>query len=419
METLLLKIPKTVCRLVCFLLAAYMVYKQASRHFRNNDASSISFKEFNKNPQDRYPTFTFCLKSRRSEMYYYFKNSLKAYGIGHKEYDRLLEGIYGMEEVRHMDIQNISAIDHEDVTLKLQKDVLRGFGFRTKNCNNSVNYGYEYRNNGKYGHNDCPETRKWSGKLPFYVSHQDPKRICFTREGDFNDNEKREEDWLLFDWETLKEINDALLFQIYVHHPGQLTRVIGKPTFESAIRDLSDSSYLALKLSQVSILRRRPDANAPCNIELQDDESRFRKEIVKNVGCVPPYWKTFMPNDSAFGDCKKSTELVDIYRYIIDYEEVFDGYVPPCDEMSLVVPFNVKTYSPEGRFYIQVTYMEEHYQEIVNVEDFGFESFWANTGGFIGIFLGFSLFQITELIDRLWMVGLCRKMQVNPEIPEL
>ena len=51
---------------------------------------------------------------------------------------------------------------------------------------------------------------------------------------------------------------------------------------------------------------------------------------------------------------------------------------------------------------LDFVYMDDFYQEIVNVRDFGFESFWSGVGGFVGIFLGYSLLQIPDLLQKLW-----------------
>ena len=45
--------------------------------------------------------------------------------------------------------------------------------------------------------------------------------------------------------------------------------------------------------------------------------------------------------------------------------------------------------------------MDKTYQEIVNERDFGFESFWSSVGGFVGIFLGYSLLEFPDLLDKL------------------
>ena len=42
--------------------------------------------------------------------------------------------------------------------------------------------------------------------------------------------------------------------------------------------------------------------------------------------------------------------------------------------------------------------MDKYYEEIKEIKEFGFEDFISGMGGFIGIFLGYSMMQIPQLI---------------------
>ena len=44
---------------------------------------------------------------------------------------------------------------------------------------------------------------------------------------------------------------------------------------------------------------------------------------------------------------------------------------------------------------------DKSYQEIVNIQEFSFESFWSAVGGFLGMFLGYSLLQLPELLGNI------------------
>ena len=65
-----------------------------------------------------------------------------------------------------------------------------------------------------------------------------------------------------------------------------------------------------------------------------------------------------------------------------------------------------KGFKADGKYItIKVSYMERSYQETENVQDFSFESFFSSLGGFIGIFLGYSMLQIPELLNNLANCG--------------
>ena len=50
---------------------------------------------------------------------------------------------------------------------------------------------------------------------------------------------------------------------------------------------------------------------------------------------------------------------------------------------------------------IMFTYEDRNYEEITNSQSFDLESFASGVGGFIGIFLGYSILQIPELMASL------------------
>ena len=47
---------------------------------------------------------------------------------------------------------------------------------------------------------------------------------------------------------------------------------------------------------------------------------------------------------------------------------------------------------------IEIMYLDKYYEEISEIKDFGFEDLISGAGGFIGIFLGYSMMQIPQLM---------------------
>ena len=47
-------------------------------------------------------------------------------------------------------------------------------------------------------------------------------------------------------------------------------------------------------------------------------------------------------------------------------------------------------------------YSSEYFEETTNVRDFGADSLWANIGGYVGMILGFSLYQAPEVISAIF-----------------
>ena len=94
---------------------------------------------------------------------------------------------------------------------------------------------------------------------------------------------------------------------MYVGKRGQSIRQLGKPTYSVDSISLGDlflfsnipwiEHQLDLHIGLVEVLQKRPDANAPCNVSLSDEDSHWRNTIMKNVGCVPAFWKIFASSE--------------------------------------------------------------------------------------------------------------------------
>ena len=105
-----------------------------------------------------------------------------------------------------------------------------------------------------------------------------------------------------------------------------------------------------------------------------------------------------MSTESPYRDCATTNEMEEIFYAIKNKENILASYEPPCDYMKVSVGIIQQPYYSYWML-IKLIYMDENYQEIVNTQDFGFESFWSGVGGFVGIFLGYSLLQFPDVME--------------------
>ena len=95
----------------------------------------------------------------------------------------------------------------------------------------------------------------------------------------------------------------------------------------------------------------------------------------------------------------------------------------PCNEMGIVVTPQrreqklVKKRINSNEVSFKVVYQMQNYQEIRNEKDYGLDSLWSNIGGFLGIFVGYSLLNLLndgyDLITYLLKVDCSLKISAK------
>ena len=171
-------------------------------------------------------------------------------------------------------------------------------------------------------------------------------------------------------------------------------------------KDIDEINFGMLEfwVSQVNVLRKRVDANEICDPDVIDDLAVL-ETTMKQVNCTPPFWNSILPkNNYSFPPCDSLTKLKEVSDVLKAPDKlmgIFNQYTGPCIKLSSVVTFQEKAKNKEkdpNSFVLVFNYLEEMYQEIRNERDFDMEMFWSSVGGFIGMFLGYSLWQCPEML---------------------
>ena len=84
------------------------------------------------------------------------------------------------------------------------------------------------------------------------------------------------------------------------------------------------------------------------------------------------------------------------------------------------VTYNWLSIQNKGESLVNFIYKDKYYEEIIYAKDFGPESFLSNVGGFVGIFLGYSMMQIPVLFaETLISIVRLRKDLVKGDIEKV
>ena len=395
-----------ILRIVCSILAIYMTTKQVISFIENDDATAIHFRRFNLSPNDKYPVFSICFTGL--DLYWYKARSIyNAFGLSPSQFEAMLKG----KEVFRYDynytkmlyrkippnVEDFRNIDTKQLSLKIS-EILTGLEFETDDPMSSIRYG-----SGRQG--------REVENIPLYVGHNTPDTICFTRTSTDFLSTLRVFDSLTFDksifgHEKYKDVD----LQIFIHYPQQLIRSLHKPIFKSKVgpkKSKYDSSselwdkLLKITIYKVTIFIKRSGSNIPCDEELENDDGKFRRQIITIIKCVPPYWTRLEGINSSVSTCNTVADLRNAHEWIQNYKKALGSYLQPCTQMEILGKFDREENNEWEDPRIKFAYENTGYEEMKNTKSFDFESFVSGVGGFIGIFLGYSILQIPDLLELL------------------
>lgn len=189
------------------------------------------------------------------------------------------------------------------------------------------------------------------------------------------------------------------------------------------VQNSAAGKTVIIRINQIEVLRKRPDAETPCNDSLIDVDEIYRAATQNMFDCVPSYWKYFQSQSSSQVNnshqhlCNTTNDYIKFKEYLPYNGNVERGtrlYVQPCQEMTLIFDLRmVDSMYEKGLYHIDIDYNLKSYKEIKNTRDFGLESLCSQIGGFIGICLGYSLLQVPEIITNsvTWLNNLFKKQQ--------
>ena len=371
-----------------------MAVVMCERFGENKSSTSISYKKYDVTPEDKYPTFSICFKGTKIHLYIE-EVIFSSYGIRSDQYKLMLEGkstfTYEYNATSRLYRKSPTVLNQRS-SVKFESMVRRHFEF--KNILSEANFTRQDKAYNTYYSKNSEE------QPPLYKSHEMPEIICFTRMSQNISKSSRVYDSLAFDIYKLRlpEFQEFSI-QIIIHYPGQLMRSLVRPSFSLPIPNLRNmGAHLRLKVSQGTVLRYRTDSNEPCDEEIENFDAHMQEYITNETGCIHPFWKTNYKGPLDYGECKSPEQFKRLDNRIKSYNK------KSCAEMFKSVSWNWEDKSSfKEKQHIIFEYIDDYYQEIEYLTSFGTENLISNLGGFIGIFLGYSLMQVPELLGKYKM----------------
>ena len=385
------KIVSILLSLCCYGGSIYMMIFLFCKYYDNEDSSIVEMKQYHDSPSGRYPSFTFCIYAEGGEL---FNDDIlqTEFGMTQKEYYRKLIGGHdatNSELTKMIFDRAIIKIDYFLVEFKAEDSFFQ-----------------------KYNRWDFTMTQIQNS--PLQPSYRDPTLNCFTYNTEYSKSVSLREISIKFNITKFQNMFplDGKLY-IIAHYPGQLMRNIRKYMKKlnhwNELKSDNNNNHIVFSFSGLTVMRLRENAVNPCDPSLIDDDAEWKKHVIKTIGCIPPYWnnnsKHYLEPEKI---CSSKNELESIKAYwpkedSVPAMHIFQNYTRPCNSFEqLIFNTDVSHYSESDILKVHIKLRNDKYQEVHNTKAFGIADLWANIGGYVGIFCGFSILQTTTyFIDSI------------------
>ena len=374
-------------RLLCIIAAIGMFLYGVSKYAQNRDVSMVDFMEITGEDGNVYPAVSICLATPYLERQ--LDNGKNA------DYWRFLSGQYWED--------SLLDISYENITQAIQNFFLGASAWNFWSYKEGwVQYIYLNRKleNRTDIQNYTIKGFKWFTPK-FYTSFRHLHEKCMTIEIPNSLNHKISTFELFFNDSIFRGIgrprqND---FGIKIHYPNQLLT----STFSNYIWEKHDGQEdytMKFVLQNLIVLNRRNKRNSPCIEDWKNHDQIIRRKIMEEAVCQPPHWDriTDLPR------CSSQKQMKHFHEMNIS------ARLPPCRQIKKVVhgfeelkyvddnPLEWARASNDTIFKIMIEFKDLSFMEIRNVRSFDIESLIGNAGGYIGLFTGYALLQLPNLM---------------------
>ena len=203
-----------------------------------------------------------------------------------------------------------------------------------------------------------------------------------------------------------------LEFSVRFAYPNQLYGSNARNFYKWPVRtNESTKNYvMRFELRSMEVIRRRHKKENDC-YEMDDYDNKIMDAIIKNVGCRPSMWITNRSEPL----CKTRDSFRQVYGEHYDqFARLTKNmkYLDPClDIESLQMDYTehnipsigrMSEANDEGWFTLQFAPMTTKFKEIKQIRKYSVQSLVGNAGGYIGLFLGYALWNVPIIILDIW-----------------
>lgn len=372
-------------KLICLLVTIFLVGQGFHFYMQNDDSTTISFKSFYTTPDLVYPSGSVCFTSP-----YEGDKLNKRYNITRiSDYSDFLSG--------DGDSWNISmlGIDYDEMSLK-PLDYIMGYKVKYRNGTEETKIYNESKNEDLV----LPTIRLIM-----------PNLICLGI--DIKMSKEMVLVGIIIKMSIFSDMNSPTstdgpfsykrALSVVLHYPNQILNAKWwKDTWTTRSNEVSKSYAINYDIRGVEVIRLRNKNKLPCHASEYDYDSEVLEEIMNEAKCRPPY----ATSRSNLELCNKQTKMK---RIKVNHFNHFSGLNLKHQPCNLMVKVNYEVTETDisneegttfSSFTVNFNFKDDQVKVIQMVRRLSFWSMVGNVGGYVGMFLGYTLMMIPEQLKK-------------------
>ena len=367
----------TFFKFVCILTTIALVVWCCYEFHKNEDLCEVSFKRFHEDKDSIYPDLTFVLPNRFNE------TVLKGHDKSFNEdnYRKFLSGGLGWDE-------KMLNIDFDKVSMRIDDYLIEKCFYATPHdmfygkCEDNIII--------KRGNNFgvAKFSLHFPAGMPMYTATIKLKRSIF--------------------YDGIRPANGA--FAVLFAYPEQHYQGVVSVFYIWPLRSKEFSKNYVMKfvLKSMEVLRKREKPEEDC-YDMENYDAKIEGTIIENFGCRPIDWVT----NRSEPICTSGKILKEIEAE--DFDQMFrltknKKYLEPCrtikkfqiDYVEENVPSVEGDDEGEGWFIIELIINANAYTEVKQVRKYSIQSLVGNAGGYIGLCLGYAIWNVPAVVMDMW-----------------
>lgn len=170
------------------------------------------------------------------------------------------------------------------------------------------------------------------------------------------------------------------------------------------------------KINHVDVISRRNKRSEPCLKQSENFDNYIMEKLIEESGCRPPPWNS--PSNASI--CENELKMKNFARQ--PSSDKVASYYPACRVIDRITYIYQEQelndnwsadYSNASFFIIHKTHGNSIFNEMIQTKAYTLDDLVGTIGGFIGLFLGYALIQLPDLINNILILFKTRREKLH------